>query len=78
MLNIQAKNVSYCFDDAEEPILLDLDFRVGEGLTCIVGRNGSGKSVLAALLAKKKQSELVVRQAKPKQRKSQSARHSKN
>lgn len=49
---IQAHQLSYCFDGAQTRLIHPTDISIHKGITCLIGRNGSGKSVLAKLLAK--------------------------
>jgi len=49
--SISAKNLTFKYPDAEEPILKDISFTINDGeLVGILGRTGSGKSTLVELL----------------------------
>lgn len=49
--NIEIKDLSFKYDQAEKYILEDINFTIKEGeFVCILGHNGSGKSTLAKLI----------------------------
>lgn len=51
--NIEFKNVSFKFDDSDEYLFNDLNFKINRGETvAIVGKTGSGKSTIANLLVR--------------------------
>lgn len=51
-MDVQVHNLSYSFDDSEEPVLKNLNFAVKSGeRICISGYNSSGKSTLSQILA---------------------------
>ena len=48
---VRFDHVNFCFDDAEEDTLHDLDFSIRRGqVTAIIGNTGSGKSTIAKML----------------------------
>jgi subfamily B ATP-binding cassette protein MsbA len=48
---VEFRGVGFCYDDAPEPVLQDIDLQVEPGQTlAIVGRSGAGKSTLVGLL----------------------------
>ena len=48
---IKVDQVSYTYEEAEEPALVDIDMKVQPGeFVAVLGHNGSGKSTLAKLL----------------------------
>lgn len=51
-LSVEAKNLSYQFKDAEEPILKNINLKINAGeRVCIAGYNRSGKSTLIKILS---------------------------
>lgn len=50
---IQVKNVACRFEDSDDTIFDNISFTLSDGLQCLVGQNGSGKSLLAAIVAGK-------------------------
>lgn len=50
-LRLEFRNVSFCYSDAENPVLHDLNFVCEAGkTTAIIGGTGSGKSTIAKLI----------------------------
>ena len=50
-LSLEFKNVSFYYEDAEKPVLQNLNFRCEKGTTtAIIGGTGSGKSTVAKLI----------------------------
>lgn len=49
---VHAHNISCRFDQTNTSLFDNLSITLGAGIQCLVGRNGSGKSQLAAMLAK--------------------------
>ncbi|MFW6269264.1 MAG: ABC transporter ATP-binding protein [Bacillota bacterium] len=48
---IEYNNVSFSYDNAEEPVLKDINFKINPGeTTAIMGETGSGKSTLVRLI----------------------------
>ena len=51
--NIQVKNVTFTYQDAEKPSIKNMSFDLKQGETiALVGRSGSGKSTIANLLSR--------------------------
>ncbi|WP_008827103.1 ABC transporter ATP-binding protein [Haloplasma contractile] len=50
---VEFRNVSFQFDDANEPTLKNVSFKINQGETiAVIGKTGSGKSTLAHLLVR--------------------------
>lgn len=49
--NLEFRNVTFCYEDAEEPVLENLSFTCNKGeITAIIGGTGSGKTTIAKLI----------------------------
>ena len=50
-IRVEAQNVSYAYEDAEQSALTNIDFKAAKGeFVAVLGHNGSGKSTLAKLI----------------------------
>lgn len=52
---IEAKEIACQFDGAESPLFANIDLNLSTSFQALIGRNGVGKSYLAAILAGKRQ-----------------------